>query len=433
MDAHEGASAAPPAETRRRAQRPRARRVALGGVGVAALLSLAHTATDALTTMLAVLLPSIQDRTGAGPTVLALLVATLGVSTSMSQPFLGALSDRLDGRTVAAVGVVLSSVLLSLVGVVPDLAVLFALLLFGGLGSAALHPAGTVLARAAVARHGGLAVASFSAGGQLGYAIGPVAILAVVSAGGLASTPWLMVPGVLIGVALYVLLPAGEPRRLRVGPRSCLRCLARGPVAALAGAGVLADVAFVSFTSAIPLWLVRDAGLAPDAAVVGWTLAAFALGAVVGSVVTGALGNRVDRVLLSAGTMVAAVVPLIALLHLPVGSIAFFATVVTAGALAYANFPIMVITAQELAPHSLAAASGMLMGLATGTAGIVYIGVGRLQELLGFTTALTISALPLLPAAVITAAVVRRSGRPSSSDSETTSPAALLITERRTR
>lgn len=306
----------------------------------------------------------------------------------------------------------------------PDLAVLFGLLLFGGLGSAALHPAGMVLARAAVARHGGLAVALFSAGGQLGYAIGPVAILAVVSAGGLASTPWLMVPGVLIGVAIYALLPAGEPRRLRVGPRSCLRCLARGPVAALAAAGVLADVAFVSFTSAIPLWLVRDAGLAPDAAVVGWTLAAFALGAVAGSVVTGALGNRVDRVLLSAGTMVAAVVPLIAMLHLPVGSTAFFATVVTAGALAYANFPIMVITAQELAPHSLAAASGMLMGLATGTAGIVYIGVGRLQELLGFTTALALSALPLLPAAAITAAVVRRSGRASSSDPERTSARA---------
>jgi len=54
--------------------------------------------------------------------VLSLLVGVLAVSTSMSQPFLGALTDRLDGRIVAAGGAVLSSVLLSLVGVVPDLA-----------------------------------------------------------------------------------------------------------------------------------------------------------------------------------------------------------------------------------------------------------------------------------------------------------------------
>jgi len=40
-------------------------------------------------------------------------------------------------------------------------------------------------------------------------------------------------------------------------------------------AGALADMAFVAFASAMPLWLVRE-GVAPDASSVGWTLAVLA-------------------------------------------------------------------------------------------------------------------------------------------------------------
>jgi FSR family fosmidomycin resistance protein-like MFS transporter len=333
--------------------------------------------------------------------MLALLAASLWASSSITQPFLGALADRVGHRAFAALGVVLSSSLLSLVGVVPTVWLLFALVLVGGLGSAALHPVGTALARADGGHRASLAVSLFSAGGQVRFAFGPVVILLLVSSFGLGATPWLMVPGVLLGAALYLLLPPGEPRTVRVTPKACVRCLMRGPVALLVVSGVLADLAFVTFASATPLWLARDQGVASDAAVIGWTLAAFSLGAAAGSVGAGLLSGRVSRPLLIAGSMLLAVVPLVGMLHLSVTGPAFFAAVVLAGVLVYANFPLMIVSAQELAPHAVATASGMLMGLSTGVAGVLYIGVGKLQEVLGLTTALTIGYLALIPAAFV--------------------------------
>lgn len=68
----------------------------------------------------------------------------------------------------------------------------------------------------------------------------------------------------------------------------------------------------------------------------------------------------------------------------------------------------MIVSAQALAPHSVAAASGMLMGLATGIAGVAYIAVGKLQELIGITDALSIAYLALVPGAALALHVLHR-------------------------
>jgi MFS family permease len=81
------------------------------------------------------------------------------------------------------------------------------LLLVGGLGSAALHPAGASVARAALAGRAGLAVGVFGAGGTVGVALGPLIVLAVVAGAGPAATPWLMIPGLLVGSAALLLMP----------------------------------------------------------------------------------------------------------------------------------------------------------------------------------------------------------------------------------
>lgn len=81
------------------------------------------------------------------------------------------------------------------------------------------------------------------------------------------------------------------------------------------------------------------------------------------------------------------------------GSMAYFLAVTAAGSLMYAGAPLLVVSAQDLAPHAVATASGMLGGLAAGTAGILYIGIGRLQELIGLAPAMSFTYLmPILGA-----------------------------------
>jgi FSR family fosmidomycin resistance protein-like MFS transporter len=322
---------------------------------------------------------------------------------------------------VGSLGIIVNTVLLSLVGVVPAVWLLFAVLLVGGFGSAALHPVGTSAARLAAGRNKGLAIGLFSAGGMIGFAIGPVVILYVVSTFGLGATPWLMVPGVLLGVLMWFVVPdeerlpgedGGEEDPLAHGHRHIFDArLFAGPVGLLAVAGILASLSLVTFTSAVPLWLVTERGVAPEAPVIGWTLAAFSFAAGVSGIVSGALGSRLGRRLLVAGSMLLAVGPLLAMFFLEVGSPLFFLAVALAGALVYANLPHMILSAQDLAPHAMGAASGMLMGFSSGVAGLLYIGVGKLQETFGYAPAMALSFLAMVPAALLALYVLGKNRR----------------------
>jgi len=260
-----------------------ARRGTLAGASLVGLLAASHAAADIPFSAVSAMLPTIQVRFGLTESVLALLVATLSFAASVTQPLFGALADRVGARIVGAAGVVASSALLALVGSAPSLWLLFALLLTGGLASAAMHPAFTSLSR----RNGGgrpsLAVSLYSAGGTFGVAVGPVAVLAVMSTLGVGGTAWLMVPGAALGIATYLAVPAETDGRVQRAPLLDLQLIA-GPVGVLTLAATLAAVPFVAFGAGISLWLVAEHDIARDAPLIGWTLSAFALAAAAGGV-----------------------------------------------------------------------------------------------------------------------------------------------------
>lgn len=384
------------------------RRITLAGGALAAFMTATHIVTDALIGTFTALLPTIQVRFGLSETGLALLVAVLSVSSLVVQPLFGALSDRLDPRLVSALGVVLCTSLLSLLAVAPTVASLVVLLVVGGFGSAAFHPAASTVAREAGGRHAGLTVSLFSAGGTLGLALGPVLVLSVIASRGLDFAPWLMVPGIVLGGLLYFVVPSRRSRPPAHRPRLVDIELLSGPVGLLCVAGMFSSIAFVTFSSAIPLWLVTEGGLARDEPLIGWTLAAFSLSAAAGGVVAGALGARLPRRVLIGGSMLLALVPLLGLFALRPGTPSFFLAVVLAGMLVNAGLPLLLVSAQDLTPHAVATASGMLMGLTSGVAGLLYVGVGRLQELIGLAPAMGLSYLTLIPGAFLAFAVLTK-------------------------
>jgi len=383
------------------------RRVLLEGSSLTAFLAIGHTMIDTFASMPSALLPILQDRFGLTETTLSFVVATLSFSTSVVQPLLGSLSDRYGVRVVGAISIILNTALLSLIGVASSLPILFALLFIGGLGSAAFHPAGSSLARSASSHRKGLAVSLFGAGGTLGLALGPVVILSVVSAFGLEATPWLMIPGILLGVLTYLLVPATEPAAHGDHHTLFNTRLIVGPVGLLCLVGILSSIAFVTFSSAIALWLVAQ-GVARDSPLIGWTLSTFSLSAAVGGILAGALSSRFSIRLLISGSMALAVVPLLAIFMVEPGTPLFFLVVMLAGGLGNASLPLLIVSAQDLAPDAIATASGMLLGFATGTAGVLYIGIGQLQDLIGLAPAMRLSFLALIPAAMLAWYVLSR-------------------------
>jgi FSR family fosmidomycin resistance protein-like MFS transporter len=82
--------------------------------------------------------------------------------------------------------------------------------------------------------------------------------------------------------------------------------------------------------------------------------------------------------------------------------------VAAAGLATNAPIPLLVVSAQDLAPHAVATASGMLMGFTWGVAGVAYVGFGALQQAVGLVPAMSLAFAFLLPSAALAAWVLRR-------------------------
>lgn len=382
---------------------------AVRGTALAVFLAFVHVVNDAVTAILGALVPTLQQRFDATPSLMAMMVATYWVASSVTQPLFGALAEDLGPRRVGALGVVFAAIFLSLIGVAGAVVVVFALLVIGGMGSAALHPVGSAIAGGPTVRNRTLGVGFFTAGGMIGFALGPVLILYLFSRYGSGVTPWFMVPGLILGGLVYLLLPDYEPHGLRRLRDLFDLELVRGPVGVLVLGGSLVSVTFLTFISSVPLWLVHQHGYPEDGHIIGWTLAAFSFGAGAGSLLGGLLAPRLGRRAVVVGSLVFAAAPLAAIRIVDVGGVAYFIAALAAGVLLYAGSPVNIVVAQDLAPHAPAAAAGMVLGLTTGIAGVLYIALGWLQDQVGLATGMGIGFAMVVPAALLAFTVfVRR-------------------------
>jgi MFS transporter, FSR family, fosmidomycin resistance protein len=382
-------------------------RVTLVGVPLALLITASHLSNDAFANVLPAFLPTLQGRFGLGEAALAGLVALISLSANVLQAFAGAFTDRWGRRRAAALGLLVSAVVMSFIAVAPSVPALVLMLALGGVGSAVFHPAAVSMMRDVGGRTT-LYVGLFAAGGAVGTAIMPVVALAVLRTYGASYVPLLALVGVALAATLVAFAPAQTRSRAEFRPKAFDMTLFRGPVGALALAGILRATAFVSFANAMPLYLVNVRGFAAAAPEIGTTLATYSFAAAAAGLLAGAFEQRIGRVRLVVLTMVAAVPVLVATLLVAPATATFYVLVALSGMLTNASVPLLVVSAQDLAPHAVGSASGMLMGFTWGMAGVAYLGFGALQELVGITPALMGSFVALLPAAALAGVVLRR-------------------------
>ncbi|MCE5972387.1 MFS transporter [Sinirhodobacter sp. WL0062] len=368
-----------------------------------------HTVNDAYTAFLPALLPTFHRHLGLDEATLAGLVALFGLSASLPGPLLGRLSDRFGEVPVTAASVLFSSVLLSLLVVVPSASLLFALVAVAGLGSAAIHPAGSMLVRRG-ARRPEFAVALFSAGGMLGYAAGPGLIAVARDIAGPALPVVLILPGLVAAAAILAFAPRNADSSVRpvaAAPRFDIR-LVFGPVGLITLATASAFLPATAVLNGLPLYLMERHGLPETDPAIAGMLSTFSLAAAAGGIGIGFLAGRLPRTWLLAGVMSAGMPAFLALLWLAPGTAGFMVSLAAAGALSYAATPILVVAAQDLAPQAGATAAGMVFGLGFALAGLLYFGVGALQAQIGVGAALSIAFVAPIVSAILSVVVLRR-------------------------
>jgi FSR family fosmidomycin resistance protein-like MFS transporter len=350
---------------------------------VALAVAVAHGLNDTYSAFLHPLLPRVMQKLDLNIAQAAALTMTLSLAASLVQPAIGSFADRFGRRWFVLLGPLLTAVFMSLIGVAPSFAVLIVLLVLGGLGSAAFHPPGAAMAAGTISERRGTRYSMFSFGGSVGYALGPMVAVAIVTAGGLESLWYALLPMVVLTPILFFLVPPDAishvTARERADQPSILQLL-RGPLGLVFGVSAVAALIQRVFLTLEPIVVSRAGG----AETAGAILLSVYLGAsAVGSVAGGFLADRMDRRKLLITITIWSLPAHALAMWLPAGHPAGILATAVAGFLNMALLPPIVLMAQELVPNGQSLGAGIVMGLAWATGSIGMLGVGVLADALG--------------------------------------------------
>jgi len=363
-----------------------------------ALLALGHLVVDLYPPFLGTLLPLLIKRFGLSLTFASLLASILMVSAALSQPLFGFLSDRIGGRTLILLGPMLAAVGMSFIGLLPTSVLLIPFLIIGGLGVACFHPQAAVLASHFSGSKKGLGLALFMLGGNVGYGLGPMLILAIVLGLGLGKSFLALLPAIISILLLTRHLPRSilpsPDIRAEVSPAKHSHLHNLRSFSLLWLVVCLRATAIISLVTFLPsLQTMRGFSLT----VGGRAITIFLICGALGNIVGGTLSDRIGRKRMVVLSFLLVIPAFYGFLHVSIQW-----SLLSLALLGFCFFlgesPCLVM-AQETFPRSGGTMSAMIMGFAWGIAGLALIGIGALADVLGLKE--TIDLLIYLPIAAL--------------------------------
>ncbi|MBB5378207.1 FSR family fosmidomycin resistance protein-like MFS transporter [Deinococcus metalli] len=360
---------------------------------IAVAVTAGHFINDAYGAMLTPLTPALQSRYGVSIAAVTLLASVFSLTSSVLQPLLGILGERLDRRYAAALGPLMTGVGLTLMGFVPWFGALVLLVAVAGFGSGFFHPAGAAyVAQSSPPDKRGLWASVFSAGGTGGMALGPV-----FASVGLTHLPWFALIGVIVAALTFAVTPSGTQQARRVSVAEYVGIF-RGPLVWLWAMAVLRSLASMGYNAMLPFILLGRGYGAREVAI---TLAVFAVSSAIGGIVGGRLSDRYGRTPVLRGAILSTLPFFAALILSSPANWWFYPLTFMVGAAVNASIPVGVVTAQEYAPQHVAVASSIMMGFSWGFAGLLVFVVGALADATTPTVAALCALALLVPSAVI--------------------------------
>jgi len=356
------------------------------------LLAAAHLVVDGYANIYAPLLPLLIPRLGLSLAAAGTLAMLFQVAGSVSQLGFGWLADRWRPRVLLTAGPIVAVIALSAIGWSSSTAMLAAALVVGGLGSAAFHPPAAVAAHRLGGPRPGFAMSVYVTGGTLGFSLGPLFFAPMTEWLGLAWTPAMALPGLVVLAVFLRRAPAvaAVPEDARGGLRA-LRPYTR-PLTLLYLIAVMRTLTGLCLTTYVPVLLTgRGMSLAEAGSAFALYLLASGAGGFLGGAVADRLGPR--RVIVAS---LAAATPFLVVAPLLSGGW-FIVVIAVGGFFLLATQPVTVTFGQMLAPVSAGTVASLMMGAAWGTAGLAVPLVGLLADRIGLEVALMwVSAVPLL-------------------------------------
>jgi len=365
-----------------------------------ALLSIGHFVVDLNQGSLPALLPFLKSAHGLSYAAVATIVLAGNVASSIVQPLFGYFADKNARRWMLPASVLLTGVGFALLGLAPGYAAMLALVVAMGLGVAAYHPEAYKTATSVAGERKATALSWFSLGGNVGIALGPPVITALVTVAGLSGGLGLLAPTVIASLLLLMVLPAFSQS---AAPRAAAAAAERGvnmpgAMALLILVVTIRSWTTLGFTTFVPFYYIDTLGADPR--LVGPLLFVFLGAGAVATVIAGPFADRWGPRAFMQWVLLAAL-PFGALFLLTRGVLAFVMLALF-GALLTSSFTVSVVLGQAYLPRNAGMASGLIVGFAIGAGGLGVTALGGIADRYGLPVALWISALTPLLAFVAT-------------------------------
>ncbi len=356
------------------------------------ILTVAHLVNDINQSVLPVMIPWLVSHRGLNLALAATLVLAMNLLSSVVQPLFGYLSDKRSLAWVIPCAIVVATAGTALIGLAPNLPLMFLGAVISGVGVAAFHPEGSRFSNYFAGKKRASGMSLFTVGGYLGFAMGPVLTTPLIMLFGLPGVAFLLVPAIVVAVLLWRELPRFEAVRKvahhahteRAGSDDWRSFSIMTIVVALRSMTFLAAVTFT------PIFAIRVAHVNP-------TLASFALfllliGGAIGTMFGGRLADRIDRrrvvVLSLALTTTFGAFIALAGTHAPIYALVGVLALGFGISLGL-SAGVLVVIGQEYLPKHIGIASGVTLGLANTIGGLAAPMFGWIGDTRGLVAVFT--------------------------------------------
>ncbi len=344
-----------------------------------------HFITDIYQSAYVGLIPFLTLKFGLSLFQISLLGATSILANSLFSPVFGMLSDKHGLKYYLIAGPLVTSIFLSIIGIIPNYYLILILLFLGNLGVAAFHPASAAIAGHYGGKRKGIGSSLINFGGNFGNAVGSLLIILIFEKAGIEFTPLIMIPGIIMALVLVKYAPRNIATKVSGISLAQFRNLRKVNGAKLY---LLFNILFIIYSLYI-IWItlinympLYFTGRNISLINIGNILLVFGTLGGASGFLSGFLYDRFKKGYIIIQLSLVLSIPLFFFSFRTEGFLSIVLFIV-AGFFLISVQPVCIRMAQDLLPGSMGFASSMILGFAPGLAGITMIFLGKAADIIG--------------------------------------------------
>jgi len=361
-----------------------------------ALLTSSHFIIDIFQGALPALLPFLIHEHNLTYAAAASLVFAANISSSIVQPLFGFYSDRISLPWIMPLGLFLAGAGIGLAGILPSYWLILISVAISGIGIAAFHPEAARVTNSISGEKKGTGVSTFAAGGNMGFAIGPILTTSIVLLLGLKGSLILILPVIIVSLILLNqlknLYKYEHSQITKVSTTSDIIKDEWNSFLRLLTTISCRSIIFFGFNTFLPLYWINIFGQSKAAGSTALTI--LIVTGAISTLIAGRLADRFGhKQIIIIGF--ALLIPLL-LIFVNLHNVTISTVMLIPIAMAlYAPYSPMVVYGQKYLPNHMGLASGVTLGLAVSVGGVFAPILGWISD--NYSIHAAISSLIVIP------------------------------------